>query len=251
MKVSSPYSTTLLKAFDILECFKNDSHEIGLSDIAVKVGLPVSSVHRIIQSLEFEGLLLQNPENKKYCLGTKFLNFSIKCQAYQKYVDIASKLVDELGQLTGETINLAICSCDNTIHIYRAESHHILRPTFPLNRPFPAYCTAVGHIFLSEMSKSAQHWAYANNADEIGISEEEFLALLQNVAKNGYAFDDQNFSAGLRCVSAPVRLSNGTVIFALSISAPCARMDDVAYENARQLVVKYAALISSEIQAAE
>ena len=64
MKSNSQYSTTLLKAFDVLESFRNDSHELGVSDIALKVNLPISSVHRIIQSLEFEGLLLQNPENK-------------------------------------------------------------------------------------------------------------------------------------------------------------------------------------------
>ena len=48
------YMSTLLKAFDILDCFDDDQQEIGISDISAKVGLPVSSVHRIIQSLEFK-----------------------------------------------------------------------------------------------------------------------------------------------------------------------------------------------------
>ena len=67
------YMSTLLKAFDILDCFDDDQQEIGISDISAKVGLPVSSVHRIIQSLEFEGLLSQNQESKKYALGSKML----------------------------------------------------------------------------------------------------------------------------------------------------------------------------------
>lgn len=248
MKTTSQYSTTLLKAFDILECFRNDSHEIGVSDIAQKVSLPTSSVHRIIQSLEFEGLLIQNLETKKYRLGTKYLSFAGKCQAYQKYLEIATVLVNELGQLTGETVNLAISTCDNTIHILRTESHHILRPTFPMNMPFPSYCTAVGRVFLSEMNEAAQRWAYANNANDIDITEEHFLQLLAEVSRNGYALDDESFSAGLRCVAAPIRLSNGCVIFALSISAPCARMDDAEYEKARQLTIQYAARISNAIQ---
>ena len=37
----------------------------------------------------------------------------------------------------------------------------------------------------------------------------------------------------------------------MSVSAPLARMDDEAYKNARQLVMKYAERISQEIQDAE
>ena len=251
MQTGNQYSTTLLKAFDILECFRNDCHEIGVTDIAQKVSLPVSSVHRIIQSLEFEGLILQNPETKKYRLGTKILSLAGKCHAYQKYVDSASVFVNELGQLTGETVNLAISSCDSTIHLLRTECSHILRPTFPMNVPFPSYCTAVGRVFLSEMSNSAQRWVYANNADEIDLTEDQFLHMLADVSRNGYALDDESFSPGLRCVAAPIRLSTGYVAFALSVSAPCVRMNDAAYERTRQLTVQYAAKISGKIQSVE
>ena len=69
--------------------------------------------------------------------------------------------------------------------------------------------------------------------------------------KDGYALDDQAFNAGLRCVAAPIYLGGNKLLFAMSISAPAARMDDAAYENARKLVLKYADLISQEIQSIE
>ena len=48
-----------------------------------------------------------------------------------------------------------------------------------------------------------------------------------------------------------IKQGGGKLLFALSISAPTARMDDAAYENARKLVLKYAELISQEIQSVE
>ena len=72
------YMSTLLKAFDILDCFQNDRQELGISDIAAMVDMPVSSVHRIIQSLEFVGMLTQNRENRKYALGSRLLNLSAR-----------------------------------------------------------------------------------------------------------------------------------------------------------------------------
>ena len=80
---------------------------------------------------------------------------------------------------------------------------------------------------------------------------EEFLAMLRKARKDGYALDDQAFNAGLRCVAAPIYLGGNKLLFAMSISAPAARMDEAAYENARKLVLKYADLISQEIQSIE
>ena len=245
------YMSTLLKAFDILDCFDDDQQEIGISDISAKVGLPVSSVHRIIQSLEFEGLLSQNQESKKYALGSKMLSYSRKCSQYQRYQQIAAKYVDELCRITEENVNLATCSGDQITNVYTAETHFVLRPNFPLHRPFPAHCTGVGRVFLSHMSEAAQKWVYENNADAIGMTQDEFLAMLRKARHDGYALDDQAFNAGLRCVAAPIYLGGNKLLFAMSISAPTARMDDTAYEKARKLALKYADLISQEMQSVE
>ncbi len=245
------YMSTLLKAFDILDCFESDRQEIGISDIAAKVGLPVSSVHRIIQSLEFEGLLSQNQESKKYALGSKMLSYSQKCGQYQRFQQIAAKYADELCRITQENVNVATCSGDQITNIYTAETHFILRPNFPVHTPFPIHCTGVGRVFLSHMPLAAQKWVYEANAQAIGMTQDEFLDLLQKAKQDGYALDDQAFNAGLRCVAAPIYCSGDKLLFAMSVSAPLARMDDTVYENARRLVLEYADRISQEIQAEE
>ena len=107
------YMSTLLKAFDILDCFQSDRQELGISDIATMVDMPVSSVHRIIQSLEFVGMLTQNCETRKYALGSRLLNLSEKCGQYQQFQQIASRYVDQLGKLTGETVNLSARAGDH------------------------------------------------------------------------------------------------------------------------------------------
>ena len=200
------YMSTLLKAFDILDCFQNDRQELGISDIAAMVDMPVSSVHRIIQSLEFVGMLTQNRENRKYALGSRLLNLSEKCGQYQQFQQIASRYVDQLGKLTGETVNLSARAGDHITHIYHAESHFVLRPNFPLYAPFPAYSTSVGRVFLSYMSDASIEWIYENNKEEIGTSVDEFLAMLHQARRDGCALDDEAFNAGLRCV--PPRYSS-------------------------------------------
>ena len=245
------YMSSLLKAFDVLDCFQDDKQELGISDIAVLVGMPVSWVHRLIQSLEYEGMLIENRENKKYSLGSKLMAMSVKCRTSRSFGRIASKYVDQLGQLTGETVNLSTCSGDRIINVYHAESHFVLRPNFPLYTSYPAYKTGVGRVFLSWMGDPALKWIYENNKDDISMTQEEFLVMLHQARRDGYALDDQVFSAGLRCVAAPVFLTGSKPMFAISISAPLSRMDDALYARSRELVTDFAARISHDIQAAE
>ena len=247
--VNNLYTLTLLKAFDILNCFENDTQEISIKEIANRIDMPQSSVNRILQSLEFEGLIFQNKENKKYRIGTGLIALAGKCNRLDRFLQAASKHMELLGQLTGETVNLAAPNCDKIINVHKVESSHVLRPNFTLNTPYPAFCTSTGKILLSENGDASLRWVYDNNEAAIGMSLEAFLDMIHEVRGNGYAYDDQEFSPGLRCVAAPIKGPGGRAIFAMSVSAPVSRMDDDRYARTRDMVIQYAELISDEIQA--
>jgi DNA-binding IclR family transcriptional regulator len=242
------YSTTFLKAFDILDCFQDDAEELGISDISTMINLPVSSVHRILQSMEFEGFILQNAETRKYRLGTRCLVFGAKSRTLDQCRIIAEKHVDRLSRQTKETVNLSVRTTDQIQHIYKADSSYVLRPNFSLYMPFPAHNTSVGRVFLAELDDAALRWVHQKNREEISLSEEDFLSMLHRVKTEGYALDDEEFNKGLRCVGAPVRLRGGGILFAVSISAPAARVDDRTYAEFRRLVKECAEAISAEIQ---
>lgn len=243
------FATTILKAFDVLDCFETGEEELGISEIAGLVGLPASSVHRLIQSLEFKGLLFQNRGTKKYYLGTKFFSFAEKSGRFRLFQKIAVKYVDELAALTRETVNLATSGGDKITNVYKKDSPFILRPNFTLHTTYPAHCTGTGRVFLSEMSDASIRWVYDSCAQEIAAPFADFLDMIHQVQINGYALDDQAFSPGLRCVAAPVRAIEGKTVFALSVSAPLSRMPDELYARTRDLVVQYAGRITEDLQA--
>lgn len=246
--IKNLFTLTLLKAFDILDCFRDDKQEIGIKEIAEMIDMPQSSVYRIIQSLEFIGLLFQNKENKKYRLGFKIMHLSQKTDSLNTCLDIAVKYMVRLKAECDETINLAIANCDSIINVHKEESSKLLRPNFISGVKYPAYCTGLGKVLMSEMSPSVLHWIYDNNSDKIAKSFDEFKDEIKQVRKQGYAFDDEEFNIGLRCVAAPIYGSGGRMIFSMSISAPTVRMDDERYNQLRDLVVEYSNKISEEIR---
>lgn len=241
------FTSTLLKSFDILDCFASDRQEIGIKEIANQIDMPQSSVYRIVQTLEFTGALFQNKETKKYRLGPKFISLGNKRGYLDDCRRIVIKNMEALGRETGETVNLGILNCDRVTYIHRVDCPHVLRPNFELNASYPAHTTGLGQVLLADLSDTGLQWVYQNNAKDFAMSYEAFLAQMHQIRRDGFAFDDQVFCSGLRCVAAPVTGLGGKAIFSVSVSAPVMRMGDDVYQTTQKLVVKYALAASEEI----
>lgn len=67
------------KALDILNLFDNDHGELGNSEIAKMVGLPIGTASGLIYTLKLNKYLGQNPITRKYHLGLNSLNVLQYC----------------------------------------------------------------------------------------------------------------------------------------------------------------------------
>src|SRR4051794_17472139 len=63
------------RALDILLCF-TDSSDLGLTEIAGRVSLHKSTVHRLLASLEGKGFVIRNQATEKYRLGFRVWELS-------------------------------------------------------------------------------------------------------------------------------------------------------------------------------
>jgi DNA-binding IclR family transcriptional regulator len=243
------FTGTLLKAMNILYCFSNDQQELGIKELSQNVCLPESSVYRIVQTFEYLGIFIQNSSNKKYRIGPQYYAMNMNFNAYNSAMDIAKKHMRQLRDEVGENVNLGIRSESTVIMIFKEECNEILRPNYPVGKKFPAYCTSLGKMLLSDLSPHILKNIYSTNDGNIQDAYPDvtvFLKEIANIKKNGYAIDDEELSKGLRCVSAPIMIT-GDMLFSISISGPKVRISDQKFEILRDSVISKAARISDEI----
>jgi DNA-binding IclR family transcriptional regulator len=242
---------TLVKGLDVLECFTSDVDEKGIKEISESIDIPESSVHRILQTLEYKGLVIQNEENKKYRLGLKLLVYARKATNMLEWKEKAKYWMKELNKQCGETVNLAIRDEENIVYIDKVDSSHLLRPNFVIGHYYPSHCTSLGRMLLSDtgiqnldalIEGSVKKYSADTDYDIERIKQEVYKA-----RERGYALDDEEFQPGLRCVAAPIKAFGGKVIAAISITSPTVRLDDKKYSQLTCLVVETAARISEEI----
>jgi IclR family acetate operon transcriptional repressor len=72
-------------------------------------------------------------------------------------------------------------------------------------------------------------------------------AHLETVRSSGVAFDDEEFSVGVRCVAAPVFRHDGLIAGAVGISGPSPRVSDGRISALEEIVCREATALSRKI----
>ena len=67
---------------------------------------------------------------------------------------LAQPVLDRLSEAVNESCSLGILEQDEIVYLVRSTSSRIISPTLNVGRRLPAYCTSIGHVLLSELSRS-------------------------------------------------------------------------------------------------
>jgi IclR family KDG regulon transcriptional repressor len=225
------------RALDILLCFAGTETELGLSDIAKRLGLHKSTVHRLLASLESKGFIRRHPQTEKYRLGWSVLE--LVSNIYQSD-DLTSIVLPEMTRLRdqlGETISLYILTGKERIRIQAVESNQPVRRVANIGKRLPLHVGASGKVLLAYSPELLEEllqdptWPPEQNRDE-------FLAALQTVRDLGYAVSIEEREAGAAAVSSPIFSRGGKIAAALSVSGPVDRFTPEAIERSAAAVKK-------------
>ena len=109
------------RAVAILNVFSSDEPELGVTEIAERVGLHKSTVHRFMVNLDAAGLVERNPRSGRYRLGLHIFELGGLVMQRMNLWDEALPFLEGLVRDTGETGHLAVLEGGEAIYIERVE----------------------------------------------------------------------------------------------------------------------------------
>src|SRR4051812_39173548 len=130
-------------ALDVLDCFSSDE-ELGISEIARRVGVAKSTAHRLLTTLCARGMAEQNPETGRYRLGMRLFALGQLAASRSRMHRLALPLLAELKQRTGDTIHLAIPDGVDMLYVERLETFREMRLMSAVPRRIPCHATSSG-----------------------------------------------------------------------------------------------------------
>jgi IclR family KDG regulon transcriptional repressor len=206
--------------------------QMGVSELAKKLGLGKGSVYRLLATLVRRGYAEKCADSDRYQLSYRL--FALGSRAAERFGlrDVAQSVMERLGSQTGETVNLGVLDDFRTVSVHLVESAHPLRIHMRIGG-VSAHATATGKILLAALEPAELARRLAGRRLEAITqntikSRPALLKELARVRDAGFAVDDEECSLGLRCVGAPVHDHRGRAMAALSVVAPCHRLPPTA-----------------------
>lgn len=226
------------RAVAILDCFSEEKKELRLSEISERLGLNKSTVHGIISTLKYHGFISQDEETQKYKLGIRFVQFGDLVINSMNIRNAAVPVIDAVCERIEETVHIAMLDGLDVVWIEKRECTKSIKTSTKIGARLPAYTTADGKIIICYQNKDKiknylpkRIPQYTKNTI---TNKGEFIKKLEEMKKNGYAIDNEEYVEGLKCVAAPIFDHNGKVRFSLSTTGPAFRMDE---ERIKELIV--------------
>lgn len=210
------------RALDVLLCFVGEPGGLGVTQIAEKLGLYKSTVHRILSALEVKGFVRQDVSTGRYHLGLKVLELA---SAYLSSGDVASLAYPEMLQLrdrTQETVSLYVRDGLDRVRVQRAEGPQPLRRVVGLGERLPLHLGASGKVLLAWAAPAERLWLLDHTLPS-GADPVAFQQMLDEVVHRGWATSLEEREPGVASVAAPVLDRAGRCVAALAISGPVSR----------------------------
>ncbi len=226
---------TLGKAMSVLDVIASSEHPMRFTEILDKCDQPRGTLHRQIANLVEEGLLTVNHDHT-YGLGLTLLRYASKAWAGNHFRIIAEPHMQALHDVTGETVHLGMLSGTKVIYVDKVEGRQSVRMYSQIGNASPVYCTGIGKAAISTLSPEClqdlvQKIDFHKFTTNTLSGPKALLAEIEEVRRNGIAFDREEHEAGIHCVAAPIKPVKGDTYAGISVTGPVYRVSTEMLEQ--------------------
>ena len=242
---------SITRAFQILRVVHNQAPVRGVSvgTIAEQTGLHVSTVSRIVSTLEHVGAIRRLKRHGKVVIGPELLAFAHHAPWTERLITVASPDLHELANLSKEAVGLTSIQGDECHVFFQIGSSHMIQIRDWTGEYFPLHTTSTGKLYLAQLDEDELadflSRPLAAVASETITEPEKLHEQLEKVRQQGYAWTTNELEDGLISIAAPIVDQEGAFLAGVYLSVPIFRFDaDLQKETLQREIVQTAAKIS-------
>jgi DNA-binding IclR family transcriptional regulator len=217
--------STVEKAIDLLFHLHGETAPRGVTAVSRALGVPKSSAHRLLSTLTRRGLL-ERDERGQYCPGVGLIALGLGVLEREPVVAVARPVLESEAQRLGETVFLTAARAGAIVVLDKVEGTGFLRAAPQIGSTVPAHATAVGKLYLTHApelvvlgSAPLEAFTSATRTSPAILSAE-----LEQVRRQGYAENRDEWIPGLSAIAAPVLVA-GRMVAALAVATSSPRLE--------------------------
>jgi len=215
---------SIARAGAVLRALEAAPGGLALGELSAAVGLPKSTVHRLVAALTAEELIGAAPDGR-IRLGGGLARLGAASRE-----SLGAELMPVLRQLhseVDETVDLAVLDGTVVRFVEQIAAPHRLRAVSAVGAAFPLHCTANGKALLAvlpaEHALSLLPARLERFTANTIVARKALLAELDQVRRDGVAYDREEHTEGICAIGAAVGDPADSPVAAISVPVPTPR----------------------------
>lgn len=217
-----------------------NDHPDGLSirELSLYSKLPITTVRRIIESIEGENIVIAVPGAKLFRLGPTLALFASNIRPFNIAV-FSRPMLMQLADKTQEWVHLSVEAHGMAVVVDFIPGTYPLNSLTNIGASVPLHATASGKALLAALpekelrSRRSQMTLTGFTANTL-TNWEDLMAELETIRDSGIALDQEEYQMGICGIATPLR-SPGGEIGAMGITFSTGRAPKVRDEILEQL----------------
>lgn len=227
------------RALDILLCFTT-STDLSLTEIAQRISLHKSTVHRLLASLESKGFVLRDTSTDRYRLGYSVWELSANLTHSDEPALILLPEMERLRDLVGETVSLYVRDGLERVRIQAVQSNHPVRRVAPVGARLPLSVGASSKVLVAYAEPHVLEKLLASPGFPDTIDRASFIEQMAEIHTVGYAMSFEEREPGVNAIASPIFDRNSKLFAALSMSGPASRWTSEQMQRNSENIMAFA-----------
>ena len=221
----------------VLRALDGENKGLSLAQLANRIGLPRSTVHRIVTALAAEGMVATASAAGRVRIGPEFARLASYSHAdlWSPVEPFMRRIFDEIG----ETVDCSVLDGSQVRVIHGIQARHHLRVAAEVGATYPLATSAKGRAILAAYPPEAaarllpdvlERFTDKTVTDRAGI-----LEVLETARQTGVAYNREEATRGICTAAIAIRASSGALM-AISVPVPTQRYWDLEEKLTRVLL---------------
>lgn len=245
----------LERGLRILAEFSPREPVLGAPELSKRLGIPRTTVFRLLQTLESLGFLERADKDRNYRLGVAVLRLGFEYLSSLELTDLGLPVIESLRDATGFTAHIVIRDGRDVVFVAKAQNAGNAFGSVRVNvgTRLPAHATTHGHVLMGDLSLAQLRALYPERAlERVTKATPETVDALFDVirddARRGYGIGNSAFERDISVVTAPVRNEASRIVAVVTVTVPLPEIDAaLVAEGLVEKVVRAAAELSRRL----
>lgn len=208
--------------------FSRDTRTIGAPEFARRLGLPRSTVFRLLSTLESLGFVERSGND--YRLGVAVLRLGFEYIASLELTELGQPVLQRLCDDIRYPVNLVVRDGRFIVYVAKVSPPTPFASAVRVGTRLPAHATVLGRILLEDLTLPELRALYPEEhleefSQNTPRTSLELFNMVQVDRERGYVLGEGFFEASISTIAAPVRDESGHIVAALGATIPAGHIE--------------------------